>query len=133
LRLLVYKACWTSVIDFLTDVYCMNKFTTSVCQYPKQLAWEHSYPVNKGADIPKSVKSDVGGSQLRRTKYAIMATTVILLLVVSVPIADPAAAQSDRSSFGERHTTLCGVGPGILGGTGHPFLSMGLKAICSSS
>jgi len=61
-----------------------------------------------------------------------MAATAILLLVVSVSIVYPAAAKSDGSTFGERHTTLCGVGPGLLGGTGHPFLSMGLKAICSS-
>jgi hypothetical protein len=80
--------------------------------------------VNQNENLPKSV---------RTTGYVIMAVTVILLLVVSVPIVHPAAAQSDGSTFGERHTTLCGVGPGLLGGTGHPFLSMGLKAICSSS
>jgi hypothetical protein len=120
----------------------MNKFTKKVCQYPQQLAWGHSYPAtnqvgrlaNQGANFPKSVKCDVGRSsrQQRGTSYAIMAATAILLLVVSVPIVHPVAAQSDGSTFGERHTTLCGLGPGILGGTGHPFLSMGLKAICST-
>ena len=118
----------------------MKKFTKNVCQYPQQLAWGHSYPAtnqvgrlaNQGAKLPKSVKGDVRGFQLRHTKYAIIAATAILLLVVSVPIIHPVAAQSDGSSFGERHTTLCGLGPGILGGTGHPFLSMGLKAICST-
>jgi hypothetical protein len=79
--------------------------------------------VNQSVNLPKSVGT---------RSYVIMAATAILLLVVSVPIVHPAAAQSDGSTFGERHTTLCGLGPGILGGTGHPFLSMGLKAICST-
>jgi hypothetical protein len=79
--------------------------------------------VNQSVNLPKSVGT---------RSYVIMAATAILLLVVSVPIVHPAAAQSDGSTFGERHTTLCGLGPGILGGTGHPFLSFGLKAICST-
>lgn len=110
----------------------MNKLTKKVCQNPKQLAWGHSHPVtnqvgrraNQGANFPKSV---------RRITYAVMAATAILLLVISVPIVHHAAARSDGSTFGERHTTLCGAGPEILGGTGHPFLSMGLQLICSSS
>jgi hypothetical protein len=80
--------------------------------------------VNQGANLPKSVQT---------TGYVIMAATAILLLVTSVPIIHPAAAQSDGSTFGQRHTTLCGVGPAILDGTGHPFLSIGLQAICSGS
>ena len=109
----------------------MNKFTKKVCQYPEQLAWGHSHPVtsqvgrlaNQSANLPKSV---------RRTSYAVMAATAILLLVVSVPIVNPVPAQSDGSSFGDRHPTLCGLGPEILGGTGHPHLGLGLQLICSS-
>jgi hypothetical protein len=108
----------------------MNKFTKKVCQYPKQLAWGHSHPVtsqvgrraNQGANLPKSV---------RRTTYAVIAATAILLLVISVPIVHPVAARSHGSSFGERHTTICGLGPTLLDGTGHPFLGAGLQAICS--
>jgi hypothetical protein len=112
----VYKVRWTNVIDFFPDVYCMNKFKKTN---------QAEGLVNQNVNLPKSMR--------RTTTYAFMAATVILLLVVSVPIIHPVAAQSDGSTFGERHTTLCGIGPGILGGTGHPFLSMGLKAICSSS
>jgi hypothetical protein len=111
----VYKACWTNVIDFSTDVYSMNKFEKTN---------QAEGLVNQGANLPKSV---------RTTGYVIMAATAILLLVISVPIIHPVAAQSDGSTFGQRHTTLCGVGPAILGGTGHPYLSMGLQAICSGS
>ena len=34
-------------------------------------------------------------------------------------------------SFAERHPTLCGVGPGLLSGTGHPLLGLLGQAICS--
>jgi hypothetical protein len=81
----------------------MNKITKNLCQYLQQLAWEHSYPVtnqagrlvNQSARLPNRVKEHVGGFQLRRTRYAIMAATAILLFVVSVPIIHPVAAQSD--------------------------------------
>ena len=33
-----------------------------------------------------------------------------------VPIIHPVAARTDGTSFGERHTTLCGLGPRILNG-----------------
>ncbi len=34
-------------------------------------------------------------------------------------------------SFGQKHTLLCGVGPGLLTGTGHPLLGLLGQAICS--
>jgi hypothetical protein len=72
----------------------MNKITKNLCQYPQQLAWEHSYPVtnqagrlvNQSARLSNRVKEHIGGFQLRRTRYAIMAATAILLLVCSCNI-----------------------------------------------
>ena len=110
----MYKACWTNVIDFSIDVRSMNKFKKTN---------QAEGLVNQGANLPKSV---------RTTGYVIMAATAILLLVISVPIIHPAAAQSDGSTFGDRHPTLCGVGPTLLDGSGHPALGLGLQLICSS-
>jgi hypothetical protein len=82
---------------------------------------------------------------MTKTKYAIMTIATILPLIALVPSlqSQTVIAQTDNSgsgdnsgsapSFGDRHPTLCAVGPSGLGLLGHPFLGYALHWWCNNA
>jgi hypothetical protein len=61
----------------------------------------------------------------------LMVVEKIRVLVVRIRIQARGNNGGSSKSFGERHTTICGVGPTLLGATDHFLLGSGLKALCS--
>lgn len=76
---------------------------------------------------------------MTKTKYAIVtiATILPLIALVSFLQLQTVNAQTDNSgigpAFGDRHPTLCAVGPSGLGLLGHPFLGYALHWWCNNA